>query len=277
MSARESVLALLPSPELRSAVLANIGPEASVTVCRDLVTFDRRITMSSADLVVLELTGDVPADSALGIAMRAVPASRITCVCTLSPAGMRAAAAAARLGVARIAIYGHDDLAGYLRVPTREPNADDVQAWLATATRARASGPALDMLLLCLRAARREGTVAAAANALGVHRATLVRTFRDLGLPQPKAIISRYRVLLAVGLLERSARPIAAVCSELGFSSYVVFRRVLARHTPLRPSLLRDRGRFDELVRVLLDTMIPALAERRPAAESHELRKEAWA
>lgn len=231
-----------------------------LVTCDELDAFESKVSANSVDTVVLELGNGIPIVDAIGAATRAVPPSRIVAYCTLSPPSMRDAAEAVRRGVTRLAIHSHDDIETFLRPSDREVTLDDVQAALSRQTRGRATGRRLEVLLRCLEAACRGANVASLAVQLGVHRITLVRQFRRLGLPEPKVVITRYRLLLAAGLLEQTTRPIPEICSALSFGSYLVFRRTLVRHTGLRPASLRCDGQFDRLTRAMLDPMVPVEA-----------------
>jgi hypothetical protein len=164
------VVALVPSVALREALLAASGYDVSVSICSDQGTFERRIGRISVDHFILELGSGISAQACVQIAVRVVPPSRIVGVLHTIAGEHAGSGGARRSGVTRIAIHGHDELGAVPQAPIEEPTIDDIGARLEAATRARVTRPTLELLLLCLEIARREGTVNAAAGVLGVHR-----------------------------------------------------------------------------------------------------------
>ena len=118
----------------------------------------------------------------------------------------------------------------------------------------------------CLEHAAEPLTVQRIANALGVHRKTLVYRLRQARLPAPRAVIAWCRLLVAARLLEDPGRTVEQVALDLDFPSGTALRNMIKRHTGLRPAELRARGGEravrDAFVRLLTRARVapPALA-----------------
>jgi AraC-like DNA-binding protein len=83
-------------------------------------------------------------------------------------------------------------------------------------------------------------SVAAVAQALGVHRKTLFVHCRGAAAPPPSIIMTWCRLLLAAHSLATSLRSVEAVALDLGFPSATAFRNITKRYTGLRPTAFRD-------------------------------------
>ena len=95
-------------------------------------------------------------------------------------------------------------------------------------------------------------SVAAAADALGVHRKTLFIHCRGASAPPPGIIMTWCRLLLAAHLLATSLRSVEAVALDLGFASATALRNITKRYTGLRPTEFRDGNAVPAVTRAFL-------------------------
>ena len=94
----------------------------------------------------------------------------------------------------------------------------------------------------CLTRAHAPISVAAAADALGLDRRTLVRRLERAGLPQPRRIAGWCRVIAAVRLLDEPIYTLEQAALRLDFPSGTALRNMLVRYTGLRPREIRENG-----------------------------------
>ncbi|MEP7380155.1 MAG: helix-turn-helix domain-containing protein [Gemmatimonadota bacterium] len=102
--------------------------------------------------------------------------------------------------------------------------------------------PVMPMLRYCLENGRRALTVEDVADALNVHRKTLVARLKGAHLPTPSALISWCRLLVAARLLEDPGRSVEQVALLLDFPSGTSMRNMMKRYTGLRPGEIRENG-----------------------------------
>jgi AraC-like DNA-binding protein len=107
-------------------------------------------------------------------------------------------------------------------------------------------------------------SVAAVADAMGVHRKTLFVHCRGASAPPPGVIMTWCRLLLAAHLLGTSLRSVEAVALDLGFASATAFRNITKRYTGLRPTEFRDGTAMPVVTRAFLAAA--RLAPSRPSA-----------
>jgi AraC-like DNA-binding protein len=106
-------------------------------------------------------------------------------------------------------------------------------------------------------------SVAAVADAMGVHRKTLFVHCRSACAPPPGIIMTWCRLLLAVHLLAKSMRTVEAVAVDLGFASATALRNVMKRYTGLRPTAFRDGTAMPWVTRAFLAAASGAPTLRR--------------
>jgi AraC-like DNA-binding protein len=100
----------------------------------------------------------------------------------------------------------------------------------------------LPILRYCLEQGRRALTVEQVAQALHVHRKTLVDRLTAAGFPSPSALISWSRLMVAARLMEDPGRSIEQVALVLDFPSGTSMRNMVKRYTGLRPAEIRENG-----------------------------------
>jgi AraC-like DNA-binding protein len=96
----------------------------------------------------------------------------------------------------------------------------------------------------CLANANGHVTAADIGHATGVHPRTVVNWTRPLRLTGIRAVVSRCKLAIAIGLLLREERSTEQVALTLGFSSTAALRNMLMRHTGLRPREVTEHGDF---------------------------------
>lgn len=151
-------------------------------------------------------------------------------------------------GVDGILVRGSDDFASSLRRIVRECQHNSV----ATLVLRRVESE-LPTNLRALARFAAEGcgevfSVGRAAQAIGVDRKTLLNRMRTVGRLEPRVLINRVRLTVAVGLIEQTARPTESIAYELGFASAAAFRNMLARYSGRKTGEIRGGRMFEEML-----------------------------
>jgi len=171
--------------------------------------------------------------------------------CAAHRAASRDVLALARAGVHDVMFHGADDqcraVRRFIDTAAARCGVDDIL---------RAITPGLNVTLLplvryCLENPR-VTSVAAVADAMGVHRKTLFVHCRGASAPPPGIIITWCRVLLAAHRLATSLRSVEAVAGDLGFTSATALCNMTKRYTGLRPSAFRDGGAMHAVTQAFL-------------------------
>ena len=163
-----------------------------------------------------------------------------------------------RAGGDAIAVRGVDDILGQLKHIVEVSTLTRVSSETLQQIEPELSPEVRPILAFCLENAARELSVQEVADALSVHRRTLVNRLRSAGLPGPAWIITWCRLSVASRLLDDPARSVDQVAATLHFASPSAFRALCKRHTGMRPQELRQRGapqQMIELIRRRLRTM----------------------
>jgi len=98
-----------------------------------------------------------------------------------------------------------------------------------------------------IRYPRDATSVDSVANALAIHRKTLVNLCRRHRVMAPGLLINWCRLLLAAAMLSRTSRSADAVALELDFPSGSAFRNMLMRYAARRPRDLRPHDALASL------------------------------
>jgi AraC-like DNA-binding protein len=101
-------------------------------------------------------------------------------------------------------------------------------------------------------------SVAALADAMGVHRKTLFVHCRGASAPPPGIIMTWCKLLMAAHLLATSLRSVEAVALDLGFASATALRNMTKRYTGLRPTAFRDGNAMPAVTRAFLAATVRA-------------------
>lgn len=174
----------------------------------------------------------------------------------------------ARAGVHELVIQGLDDEAVVFRAALQSARLRAVATRVERILAPHVPAAAWPIFRYALEHVMQPLSVPEVADALGVHRRTLVNRLRSAGLPGPREFLAWMRLLVAAGLLQDVARPVEHVALELDYPSANAFRNVLRRYTAMAPADVRRPGGFEALVAVLVDTL--AAARRAQPAESPE-------
>ena len=181
--------------------------------------------------------------------------------CTVDRAASRDVLTLVRAGVHEVIFRDIDDPARAIRrfvdTAATSSGVDDIL---------RAITPDLSETLLpfvryCLEHPRIT-SVAAVADALGIHRKTLFIHCRGASAVPPGIIMTWCRLLLAAHLLATSLRTVEAVARDLGFASATALRNITKRYAGLRPTAFRDGSAMSSMTRAFLAATSRATATR---------------
>jgi AraC-like DNA-binding protein len=187
-----------------------------------------------------------------------------------TPDSLRRVFALAQAGADEVILRGFDD-AGVmfrrtLRMATEKRKCDDVLSVLGP----HAPSYVQPILVYALANAGQSMTVDDMAQAVGVHRRTLVNRLRTAGFPPPSALVSWCRLIKVGRLLEDDGRSVEQAASTLGFGSATALRNMLRHHTGMAPGEVRRGGGQAFIVSILLNriettrsSQMDALEERR--------------
>lgn len=169
----------------------------------------------------------------------------------------------ARAGVSQIVFQGVDDLRTPLRAAVNA--ALDHASALSAGAELESLVPSnvLPFLRYCLEYARRDISVEQVANAMGVHRKTLVDRLRAANLPSPRAIIGWSRLVIAARLLDDPGRTVEQVALMLDFPSGTALRNMFKRYTGLRTSEVRQNGGVRCVLHAFKKELVGAAHEAR--------------
>lgn len=144
-------------------------------------------------------------------------------------------------GASRLIVRDQDDDPVQLRQIARDAAQVGVDSQLSALARDLAPSLVSAVVDYCLCDDADAVTAISVATKLGLSRRTLSKRLSQLGVPGVSFVLTRTRVLLAVGLLLRGHKS-EKVALRLGFSSASALRNMLRRHTQLRPSELASHG-----------------------------------
>ncbi|MFL5608846.1 MAG: helix-turn-helix domain-containing protein [Gemmatimonadaceae bacterium] len=99
----------------------------------------------------------------------------------------------------------------------------------------------------CLANPEDAHSVGQVAQALGVHRKTLVNHCKAEGFPPPGAVVAWCLILLTTALLATPGITVERIAMQLDFPSGTALRNMIKRHTKLRPIDLRRPGALAEM------------------------------
>ena len=162
--------------------------------------------------------------------------------CTLTPDTSREVLEFARAGVNDLVLRGVDDLRVTLRSAVQ--NALDHCSARSMLAEIEPLVPSnvLPILRYCLENGRRNLSVEELAEALAVHRKTLVDRLNAAGFPSPSSVISWCRLLVASRLLDDPGRSVEQVALLLDFPSGTSLRNMMKRYTGLVSTEVRENG-----------------------------------
>jgi AraC-like DNA-binding protein len=172
----------------------------------------------------------------------AYPSVPVVLYCAISPDWSRDVLAFARAGVNDLVLRDVDDLRYSLRTALSTA-VDHCSARGIIAELESVVPPGvLPIVRFCLENGRRALSVEDVADALAVHRKTLVHRLTGARLPPPSAIIAWCRLVVAARLMEDPGRSVEQVALILDFPSGTSLRNMMKRYTGLTPGEVRENG-----------------------------------
>jgi len=260
--------ALVWDPASRARLQEALRSQATVRFCErqsELVTL---VENNLAGVVVVD-TRDREGQSTLPtvrLIREDYPSVPVVLYCAISPDTSRDIVVFARAGVNDLVFRDVDDLRHTLR--TAISNAADHCSARAILADIETLVPAnvLPMLRYCLENGRRALTVEDVADALNVHRKTLVDRVSAANLPTPSALIAWCRLLVSARLLEDQGRSVEQVALLLDFPSGTSMRNMMKRYTGLRPGEIRENGGVSCVLHALKRALAAPEEARRPTS-----------
>lgn len=172
----------------------------------------------------------------------AFPSVPVVLYFAISPDTSRDVLAFARAGVNDLVLRDVDDLRYSLR-SALSAAADHCSAHtIVNELEPLLPANVLPMVQYSLENGRRAISVEEVADALNVHRKTLVDRLSGSHLPTPSALIAWCRLITAARLLEDPGRSVEQVALILDFPSGTSMRNMMKRYTGLRPGEIRENG-----------------------------------
>jgi AraC-like DNA-binding protein len=249
------VVAVVTDEEWRDHVRSVLGSWTILSIVATMRELAQRAQAGSPDIALWHLGYPSDADDACVASLRQFrlrsPRTMVLAYCWVSTRAAPLLVAAGHAGIDGVLLRGYDDLREHIR---RRLAQDSIDAFSRGVIERMAlpDGPAWIVFAHCVRrAARTVLTVEQLAEECGVHRKTLGNWLRAARLPAPEQLIGWSRLLVATALLETPSRSIAAVATQVGFSSETAFRSMLARYTRLKPREIRQRDGFARLMAML--------------------------
>jgi AraC-like DNA-binding protein len=170
------------------------------------------------------------------------PSVPVVLYCALTPATSREMLEFAKAGVDELVVRGVDDV----RLTLQATLSDAAARRSALAIYAEIDPlvpPNVGMMIkYALEHGRRALSVESVAQAMNVHRKTLVHRLNAAGLPSPREIIAWCRLIITAKLLEDPGRKVEQVALLLDFPSGNSMRNMIKRYTGLRANEVRQNG-----------------------------------
>lgn len=239
--------------------------QATVRFCERPAELRALIENDLASVVVVDLR-DREGNSTLALVRdirESFPSIPVLLYCAISPDTSRDVLAFARAGVNDLVLRDVDDLRWTLRTALSTA-ADHCSARTIIGELEGIIPPnIMPMIRYCLENGRRAMTVEDVAEALSVHRKTLVDRLTAAGLPTPSAVIAWCRMLVAARLLEDPGRSIEQVALLLDFPSGTSLRNMMKRYTGLRPGEIRENGGVRCVLHALRRELVATSDDRR--------------
>jgi AraC-like DNA-binding protein len=262
------VAAMVRDPVSRARLSDALRGEASVRDCNRLTEVLALVEAGLANIVVLDHR-DFDGSPVLPTVRRLheeYPSVPVVMYLSMSAVASGAVMEYARAGVSQLVFHGLDDLRSALRSAV-DAAIDQVSAAALAADFETIVPPTvMPFLRYCLEHARRDITVEEVANAMGVHRKTLVDRLKAARLPSPRAMIGWCRLLMAARMLDDPGRTVEQVALKLDFPSGAALRNMFKRYTGLRTTEVRQNGGVRCLVHALKRELAAVSAGKPPIA-----------
>ena len=254
MAPTVEVLARLPS-NLSSHLRVALENEHVLTVVDDWDTLSRTVRSRAIDVVIIDprIDGAIEIEALKQLIGR-YPTLPVVVYTLLSPELLRATVELANLGVRHLILRGFDDEPRRLRellerVPAQQLS-DIVLQGLAP--RLQAAPPMLRRAITKLfEMPQTFRGVEDLAGAAGMTRRNLDRWLDRLGLASARMLILAARLTRAVHYMRDPGYLLDDITKKLGYGSGRLFARQVRAATGLTPSMLRQRGEPEKLIREL--------------------------
>jgi AraC-like DNA-binding protein len=246
-------LALVTGLEDRARLRAALGgcAELDFVACVAEVLQALRGDRGGIRAVVLEAR-DASGRPTAGLARqitRLFPTTTVVGYCSARAEDSADVAALASAGVHEVVFKHIDDHAGLLRcvlsLAEQACAADLVMHHLGEQLPPRIR----PLVEYCLTNPTDAHSVERVAQALGIHRKTLVNQCKAEGFPPPGVVIAWCLILLTAALLAAPGATVERIAQQLNFPCSTALRNMLRRHTGLRPRELRTANAVVELCR----------------------------
>jgi AraC-like DNA-binding protein len=262
------VAALVRDPVSRARLSDALKNEASVRYCARLSEVETMVEAGLTNLIVVDHrdhdgSPTLPSVRKLRYEYPSVP---IVMYLPMSAVVSGAVMEYAKAGVSQLVFQGVDDLKASLRLAINV--ALDQMSALTLIAEFEPHVPAsvVPFLRYCLEHARRDITVEDVADAMGVHRKTLVDRLKAAHLPSPRAMIGWCRLLMAARVLDDPGRTVEQAALKLDFPSGAALRNMFKRYTGLRTAEVRQNGGVRCLVHALKRELAAVSAGKPPVA-----------
>lgn len=262
------VAALVLDPVSRARLTDALRNEASLRYCNRLSEVLAMVEAGLANLIVVDHR-DYDGSATLPSIRRLrdeYPSVPIVMYLPMSAVVSGAVIEYAKAGVSQLVFQGVDDLKASLQSAVNAA-LDQVSAVALGADLEPLIPPTIvPFLRYCLEHSRRNLTVEEVADAMGVHRKTLVGRLKAARLPSPRAMIGWCRLLMAARLLDDPGRTVEQVALKLDFPSGAALRNLFKRYTGLRTTEVRQNGGVRCLLHAFRRELAAVTAGKPPTA-----------
>jgi AraC-like DNA-binding protein len=218
------------------------GRSVTLIQCSELDALDCVLSHRVSAIVVEPRLAVQALIDAVGAIHRARPSATIAIYCPLNPASARTIVSLVKAGAQEIILHGYDDPAVWLRRQLTEWRTSGVPTSMLDRVASVLPAHLAPFISYCFRHAHEAPTVSAAAQAVGVHRRTLVNWLRVAALPPPRLMISWCRLLSALERLVDSNESVEHVAHAMRFGSGAALRKMCLRYTGYTLTSLRSVG-----------------------------------
>jgi AraC-like DNA-binding protein len=250
------ILALVRDFAGRARLQSAFQSHAKLRFCATGEHLLRLVRSETARLIIVEPWDDRGTSTALTIATirSEFPDVRVLAYCRLQPDDCHELPALGRAGATLVVFRELDDKGPALRDVLDETYDSACAASVVERVRSLAPPITRSIAGYCARHASKSLSVEELAFAFGITRRTLVNRLVRAGLPPPSTLITWCRLLRATCDLQGNGMTVKQIAHAHGFGRTTTFRRVLKRHTGLRPSDLKSEESIDIALEGLLAT-----------------------
>lgn len=254
------IAALILESSARARLHEALRGQAVVRFCERVSELTTLLENGLASIAVVDLR-DADGQSTLATvryAREQFPSIPVVLYCPITPETSRDVLDFARAGVNDLILRGVDDLRLTLRSAMATAQDHCAAAFVVEELTPIIAPSILPIMRFCLERGRRSMTVENMAEALSVHRKTLVDRLAAAGFPTPSALIAWCRLMMAARLLEDPGRTIEQVALILDFPSGTSLRNMMKRYVGLKTSEVRENGGLRCVLHSFKQALAPA-------------------